>query len=55
MDPTLTELPLTPAMQKLLDERLAELRCDPDVGEPGEVVVVQLRQRLREGRADAVR
>jgi hypothetical protein len=34
-------------MEELLDERLAELECDPDSGELWEVVVEEIRARLQ--------
>jgi putative addiction module component (TIGR02574 family) len=52
MDPAISELPLTPAMEALLDERLAELERNPDAGEPWEVVRDRIALRLREGATD---
>lgn len=53
MDPALTDLPLTPEIEALLVERLAEHERDPDAGEPWEVVRMEIERRLRGERADA--
>ncbi|MHB8867793.1 MAG: addiction module protein [Thermoleophilia bacterium] len=50
--PDSPELALTPSMEALLEERLAEHARNPDAGEPWEDVLERLRQRLREGRSD---
>lgn len=52
ISPDSPELAVSPWMEALLDERLAEHARNPDAGEPWEVVLERLRQRLREGRSD---